>query len=495
MVKSVGNDFWQLVFRWQQENKRVLLNRECEKLLLKGITLCKVIVPEVKEINNDVYTKNDLLNKFIGDLGTQVNRVSKNEELRKRQEDFWDKDEFSARESGIVGEFKDYEWNVVWYQGMKGEKLENIYEKKRIWLIGPCMVNTDTYLMVKNSLPAQLQNLVKGYGYEVIRVFYPNENLDFVYDIENIPIRKKDIVMIIHSRRVLRDENCGFIVDLKEVYNKPREVTWFKDHSPLHVNGVANKANAEEIVNRCLQSGIIREETNDNLYLQKGEILSKDLQQEVFLYIDNIIGSRRMNERSQEKCAKVGAIVMNCNPFTKGHLFLIEKAAMVVDLLYIFVVEEDKSFFAFENRFALVKAGVAHLNNVVVVPSGEYVLSYKTFQPYFGKEKMNTAKVDATNDIEIFARYIAPRLNITKRFVGEEPFDMVTKQYNEQMAEILPQFGVEFVEIPRRVTEIDGQVISASRVRLLMKEERWEEIYPLVPETTYEYIMQEYVSR
>ena len=185
---------------------------------------------------------------------------------------------------------------------------------------------------------------------------------------------------------------------------------------------------------------------------------------------------------------------MNCNPFTKGHQYLIEYAASQVDYLYIFVVQEDKSFFTFDDRFELVKAGTAHLNNVIVVPSGEHVLSYKTLPIYFEKEEQKTAKVDATQDVEIFARYIAPRLGITCRFAGEEPIDMVTKQYNEQMASILPEFGIEFIEIPRKTTATDNEVISASRVRRFMKEEKWEEIRGLVPETTFEYLIGKYAK-
>ena len=70
----------------------------------------------------------------------------------------------------------------------------------------------------------------------------------------------------------------------------------------------------------------------------------------------------------------------------------------------------------------------------------------------------------------------------------------MTKQYNEQMAEILPQFGIEFIEIPRKATASDNEVISASRVRRLMKEEKWEEIRELVPETTYEYLIGKYAK-
>ena len=42
----------------------------------------------------------------------------------------------------------------------------------------------------------------------------------------------------------------------------------------------------------------------------------------------------------------VGAIVMNANPFTKGHRYLIEKAAAECGFVYVFVLSEDKSVFS-----------------------------------------------------------------------------------------------------------------------------------------------------
>lgn len=93
--------------------------------------------------------------------------------------------------------------------------------------------------------------------------------------------------------------------------------------------------------------------------------------------------------------------------------------------------------------------------------------------------------------MEIFARYIAPELGITKRFAGEEPTDKITKQYNEQMYIILKEFGIEFEEIPRKCCE--NEVISASKVRQLLKEKNWEEIKRMVPECTYEFLFEKYI--
>ncbi len=182
----------------------------------------------------------------------------------------------------------------------------------------------------------------------------------------------------------------------------------------------------------------------------------------------------------------IGAIVMNCNPFTLGHKYLIERAAGQVDHLYIFVVEEDKSFFPFQDRIQLVRAGTAEFGNVIVIPSGKLIISSVTFPGYFLKDSPDSIGVDTALDVDIFAKYIAAPLRITRRFVGEEPIDMVTRSYNESMKDILPRYGIRVSEIPRK--EAGGDVISASRVRKALKTGDFSVIYKLVPETTFKYL-------
>ncbi len=150
-------------------------------------------------------------------------------------------------------------------------------------------------------------------------------------------------------------------------------------------------------------------------------------------------------------------------------------------------MEEDKSFFKFIDRIKLVKQGVAHLKNVVVLPSGNLIISTVTFPEYFIKDEPNKVQVDTSLDVEIFAQYIAPMLYIKKRFVGEEPFDLVTRQYNESMKRILPKYGIELIEIPRKKGN-NNIVISASHVRRLLKNKQYDEIKLIVPNTTYQYL-------
>lgn len=195
---------------------------------------------------------------------------------------------------------------------------------------------------------------------------------------------------------------------------------------------------------------------------------------------------RRYGLHKEDNEMNVGAVVMNCNPFTKGHRYLIEQAIQYVDKLLVFVVEEDSSYFKFINRMKMVETGVLDLSNVQVVPSGKYILSNETFAQYFNKEQIqNVESMDY--DIDIFGEVVASGLGIKYRFVGEEPFDKVTREYNEKMKRILPHFNVKVVEIPR-MQDAEYGIVSASLVRKALKEKNYEIIEKICPESTIAYL-------
>ncbi|MCI8598708.1 MAG: radical SAM protein [Lachnospiraceae bacterium] len=198
------------------------------------------------------------------------------------------------------------------------------------------------------------------------------------------------------------------------------------------------------------------------------------------------------NEKKKvpEISEKIGCIVMNCNPFTLGHRYLIEYALKKVDYLYIFVVEEDKSLFSFEDRLEMVKRGTSDLKNISVVRSGKLILSANTFPTYFKKEDMSQREeVFVNEDLRIFAQYVAPVLGIQYRFVGEEPRDYVTNQYNLAMKKILSTIGgIHVVEIPR--IQIGEKIISATEVRRYYCQNDFLNMRELVPNTTLSYLME-----
>ena len=178
-----------------------------------------------------------------------------------------------------------------------------------------------------------------------------------------------------------------------------------------------------------------------------------------------------------------GVVVMNCNPFTLGHRYLIEQAAKQVERLFVMVVREDCSLFAYAERKAMVEQGVAHLKNVTVIDGSEYAISQATFPTYFLKRLDDAADTQMLLDLDLFRRHIAPALGATVRFVGTEPTDQLTRRYNELMHEVL----TDVREISR--LEKEGNAVSASRVRKAMEQGDMSTIRQLVPPTTLPYII------
>lgn len=178
-----------------------------------------------------------------------------------------------------------------------------------------------------------------------------------------------------------------------------------------------------------------------------------------------------------------GVVVMNCNPFTLGHRYLIEQAAKQVERLFVMVVREDCSLFAYAERKAMVEQGVAHLENVTVIDGSEYAISQATFPTYFLKRLDDAADTQMLLDLDLFRRHIAPALGATVRFVGTEPTDRLTRRYNQLMHEVL----ADVREIVR--LEKEGNAVSASRVRKAMEQGDMSTIRQLVPLTTLPYII------
>ena len=178
-----------------------------------------------------------------------------------------------------------------------------------------------------------------------------------------------------------------------------------------------------------------------------------------------------------------GVVVMNCNPFTLGHRYLIEQAAKQVERLYVMVVREDCSLFAYTERKAMVEQGVADIENVNVIDGSDYAISRATFPTYFLKRLDDAADTQMLLDLDLFRRHISPALGATVRFVGTEPTDQLTRRYNQLMHEALKD-----VRETARL-EKDGYAVSASRVRKAMEEGDMNTIRQLVPPTTLPYII------
>ena len=180
----------------------------------------------------------------------------------------------------------------------------------------------------------------------------------------------------------------------------------------------------------------------------------------------------------------ISAIVMNANPFTLGHRYLVEEAAKQSDMVYVFVVSQNASLFKTSERVELVKAGTKDLKNIVVITGGDYMVSFVTFPSYFIKSRSDVVTYQTELDAQVFKR-IAKSLNITKRFVGEEPYSPTTEIYNQSLKKILaPEIVLEVL----KRKEIDDDIISATKVRQAIAEADLETIGKYVPKATFDFI-------
>lgn len=351
----------------------------------------------------------------------------------------------------------------------------------------PSLLQKDINEYFGNESPYRLLNCYCGGGRNYLgmqRAFLGHEPKDG--DIAILFYRHDDTYFLIKS--MLTEAGMYFFDPQKEesLFDRPHNYGEHMFSDKLHPMPAANEWYEKTIFNYLVRKNILTEDVQtENLDKTQTVKLKDDSAPEELRKYLTFLKEREVGNRT------IGAIVMNCNPFTLGHRYLIEYAASKCDILYIFAVEEDLSFFPFTDRIELIKKGTADLKNVTVLPSGNFIISRTTFPAYFEKEAVTeNTKVDASSDIETFAKYIAPTLNITVRFAGEEPLDIVTRQYNAQMSMLLPKHGIRFEVIPRK--EFDGKVISASRVRALLKEKDFDSIKELVPETTLNYLIEKF---
>ena len=341
-------------------------------------------------------------------------------------------------------------------------------------------------LISRMQNPSHHEKRLNTYSYEQL----------FLQDIKGVPPEQAPVFTLRKSfydrqRRELLKQ--GYFYDLQPLVERPHA------HGELFLDKwhLANKGNEliADIVYQKLQDATtaVQETEQGNLLLRRMKkssiaFLAKTLREQ---YADNSNIVEWLSSVPRPACTPpfdIGCIVMNCNPFTQGHLHLIREAMRHVKTLFIFVVQEDKSVFPFEDRFRLIKQGTEEFGTkVIVVPSGLFIISSFSFPEYFAKDSIQTS-VDPSMDVALFGSIIAPALAIRTRFVGEEPFCKVTRKYNRLMRRLLPSMGIRVQVIPR--LEEGGEVISASRVRSLLNSGDMDAVRQMVPQCTYEYLWQ-----
>lgn len=346
-----------------------------------------------------------------------------------------------------------------------------------IYLAGACIVAGDQTTETASIAFMLFQKLRRhGLNYNVKRISRRAQDISLLYELEALDLRENDMLFFITDSWMYQRKS--YDIDLLEEFNNRKVDDWWFLNFTIHTLKNANKMIVNKLFELIEESQVTR--CDGSHYLQVGRpVLGMDQEIKLRQYFSET-GVRKKDG------SIVGCIVMNANPFTLGHHYLVEKALEDCDELLVFVVEEDVSDFPFHDRFQMVKKGVAHFDNVQVIPSGKFIISSYTFKSYFESDRRQNEKLDSARDVNLFGAYIAPAFGITKRFIGEEPLDKGTACYNKELKKKLPMYGVEVKEIPRK--EINGNIISASIVRELYSVAEWETMSAYLPKTSINYL-------
>lgn len=264
--------------------------------------------------------------------------------------------------------------------------------------------------------------------------------------------RSENLAVTLVSEMIKRLHSAG--IYYFQVFTKPeyREVFLSLGFSPvLETDKVAVMEGGESNINSCIEKMRVQMKYN--------------------LGMDSVSGE------SDIACA-----VINGDPFTNGHLKLVEYAAARHKYVLVFVVQEDCSYFTFKERFAMAYLALKPISNVLILPSSEYIVSKATFPGYFLKTADETTAEYAKYDALIFDKYFMPGLGIRKRYVGTETSDYM-RIYNQTLQDVLK----DKLEIVPRFEE-NGEVISANKVRSLIKEGKTEEALQFIPRNNYSVI-------
>lgn len=383
----------------------------------------------------------------------------------------------------LDGSRRHFDYSTPYVHTSNGLRLTTgnpVHPKRSVYFIGPSFFWGEGALdstTIESYLQKLLNDNVADKGLSVYNYSFrgPDASRD-ISNLRTLPLKKGDVV-VFYSSPIWGIPCCNLSL------NSIRPHAYGEIFTDGHFTQSGNRMIADGLFSFLQKNDFFEKNLPDDIgtpiQLKRLELDEDD--EQLHNYKDKL-----ESFYNRTISPKIGSIVMNCNPFTLGHRYLVEQALKRCDHLIVFVVEEDKSTFPFTERIELVRRNLADLKNVSVIPSGQFIISTRTFKEYFSKGDLQEHTIDTSLDVTLFGKEIAPCLNISMRFAGEEPLDNVTRQYNESMARILPQYGVKFIEIPRM--KYKGKPVSASEVRRLAEARQFDKLKKLVPPITLRYL-------
>lgn len=386
--------------------------------------------------------------------------------------------QFSIETNNVYTRMKDVQsryLNVV-----NGERVtvgQPSEAERTVWFFGPCLM-VGAYVEDKHTIESFLQERFnrEGFSCKVVNCGCFETTYQRMIRLVSTPMKPGDVaVLYVDNLQIPGVES----IDLTDVLDRNNVPAGWLLNQPLHGNHKVNQIYADELFDRMVRGGVLTSKASK----EESKIsVTREFAVNT-LYLDVYYDDFHPKEGEV-----VGSVGMHGNPFTLGHRYLIETASKQVDRLFVLMIEDELGLFSYAERFAMAVEGTKDLPNVRIVTGGPFQATRNVFREYFVQVEPSDIRESAVVDTQIFAEAIAKRLGITRRFLGDERHNPKMQFFNELMKEMLPDYGIEVIEIPR--AQAGGRSISASLSREAAANGDRETLLANVPKSTLKFLLE-----
>lgn len=188
--------------------------------------------------------------------------------------------------------------------------------------------------------------------------------------------------------------------------------------------------------------------------------------------------------------SRASALVFNANPFTIGHRYLSEIASKRSSAVIVFVIqgkpesggkgnhENTGIEYPFEKRLLMAQESLKDLQNVLVLPSGPYIISRDDFPKDYLREEMANATAHAALDSMVFTK-VCTDLGIKLAFAGDEPRDELSEIHLNALRSECAKSSIVLRVAERK--RLGDRYISSALVRQAISDGDKETVKALVP--------------
>jgi [citrate (pro-3S)-lyase] ligase len=183
-------------------------------------------------------------------------------------------------------------------------------------------------------------------------------------------------------------------------------------------------------------------------------------------------------------------VVLNANPFTTGHRYLVSIARKRSSHVLVLVIqgrpesggrgnhENTGIVFPFDERMGMTKAGLADMDGISVLPSGPYIISRDDFPQGFLSEEMGSVPAHAALDSMVIC-HVCRALGIKSIFAGDEPRDEMSEIHLNALRTACAGSGIQLRVAERK--RLGERYISSSMVRQDIADGNMDEAVLLAP--------------